>query len=98
MLGLLLLASLCSSGFELGYRVGKSLALGVKAHLTLRPKCRIEFSRGNVIQIVAHRLESDAHQNLEYLLLTVSCGEEVLDRLRFHMSTLGDDLLRENHK
>ena len=61
-------------------------------------KCRIQFSRGNVIQIVAHRLESDADQNLEYLILTVSCGQEVLDRLRFHMSALRNDLLRERDK
>ncbi len=45
-------------------------------------ECRIEFGRGNVIQIVAHRLESDADQNLKYLILTVPCGQKVLDRLR----------------
>ena len=60
--------------------------------LAFRPKCRIKFGRGNVIQVVAHRLESDADKNLKYLILTVSCGKEVLDRLRFHMSALSNHL------
>ncbi len=51
-----------------------------------------------MIRIVADRLEGHADQNLKYLILAVSCGQEVLDRLRFHMSAFSNDLPRERDK
>jgi len=66
--------------------------------LGLRLKCRIEFRRGNVIQVIAHRLESDSDQNLKYLVLSVPGGEKVIHDLRAHMSAFTDDLLSEGDK
>jgi hypothetical protein len=45
--------------------------------------------------VVARLFEHETDQNLKQLILSVTCREEVIDRLLAHITTLRHDLLGE---
>ena len=51
-----------------------------------------------MIQVIAHRLECDADQNLKHLILSVPGGKKLIHDLRAHVSAFRDDLLGEGDK
>ena len=67
--------------------------------LALSLKCRVELRRGNMIQIIAHRLESYPNQNLKHLFLfSIPGGDKVIHDLPTHVSTFSNDLFRQHDK
>src|SRR5438552_2515884 len=64
----------------------------------LRPERVVERRSCERVEVVADRLQADAHEYLAQLILRESTSEKIVDRARGHVTTHAHDDAREAHE